>query len=53
MQVAFYTSFDLFNRSILFELGKGSQVVVTIPYLIQKESDNLTAIRLRGKNINV
>lgn len=52
MQVAFYT-FDLFNRSILFELGKGSQVVITIPYLIQKESDNLTAFRLRGKNINV
>ena len=53
MQVICLLVLNSLNRSLLFELGKGSQVVVTIPYLIQKESDNLTAFRLRGKNINV
>lgn len=40
-------------RSLLLELGKGSQIVVTIPYLLLKESDNVTAFRIRGKDVNV
>ena len=46
-------SYSLIHSSILVELGKGSQLVVTIPYLFLKESDNVTAFRIRGKNVNV
>ena len=46
-------SHSLIHSSILLELGKGSQLVVTIPYLFLKESDNVTAFRIRGKNVNV
>ena len=41
------------SKSLLVEIGKGSVVTITIPNLLIKESDNTTAFRIRGKNVNV
>ena len=40
-------------RSLLIEIGKGTTIVVTIPNILTKESDNETAFRIRAKNVNV
>ena len=41
------------SKSLLIEVGKGSTITVTIPNLLLKESDNVTAVRIRGKDVNV
>lgn len=41
------------SKSLLVEVGKGSVITITIPNILIKESDNTTAFRIRGKNINV
>lgn len=41
------------RRSLLLEVGKGTTVVVTIPNILLKETDNVTAFRVRATHVNV
>lgn len=44
---------EIRNRSLLLEVGKGATIVVTIPNILLKEADNVTAFRIRAANVNV
>ena len=41
------------NRSLFLEFRKGTVIEVTIPNILLKESDNVTAFRVRSQNVTV